>query len=309
MGFRYYSDIDQSPVEPDINLTLAVSHAVSLRLSLNAHVQARYQVDPDLELEGTSNRRSGNYFYTRNTISASYQWLPRISTVSTYTLGTLLHEEELVAMVEDRIDHSLAQQLRYQLRPTTHLTSGYTFAVVDYSLDGRDSTSHSLLVGLDEVIAIGPRLSGGVHAGAQVRSISYEFVNEDEVNAAPYLNGRLSYTIGASTTVNWTAAYSLDEFDSFGGGGTTVRTGLRLTHKLTRTIGTNLSAFYRRYGGELDEVERDARRGSSEDAFDVSIGASCAIHRLLSANVGYQFTHASTDRERGCTRAIATLLA
>ena len=56
-------------------------------------VYLTYQSEPDFNTGFGINRRSGNYFYTTDKFSTSYQWAPRFSTVTSYTLGVINYED------------------------------------------------------------------------------------------------------------------------------------------------------------------------------------------------------------------------
>lgn len=73
---NYYSKLNRSPFDPDIAVNSSLRHAVSERLILSATADIRYRVEPDFEIEGSSNRKRGNYFFNRDELSASYRWLP-----------------------------------------------------------------------------------------------------------------------------------------------------------------------------------------------------------------------------------------
>lgn len=73
---NYYSKLNRSPFDPDIAVNLSLRLAVSERLILSATADIRYRVEPDFEIEGSSNRKRGNYFFNRDELSASYRWLP-----------------------------------------------------------------------------------------------------------------------------------------------------------------------------------------------------------------------------------------
>ena len=298
-GFRYYPEGDRNGYDPDINLAFSVRHAVNRRMSLSADVDVRYQLEPDFEIDGSLNQQNGNYFYNRALISLSYQWLPRVSTSSSYTFRTFQYDDEAIGAIRDRFDHSFGHQVHYLLCPTTSLMGGYTFSVVDYGMSEQDSLTHSLYVGADHTI--GPRLKGSLRVGAQSRSFDQPVSGMNESDISPYFDSSLSYVLGSKTSVNWNTRYSMDGFDSPSGvASRSFRTGLRLHHEVTGRIGTNLAVHYRRYSNDgMDEGGPLALADFGEDALDITVGFSYSIHRLLSMTGNYHYTHVESDRMLG----------
>jgi len=299
-GLTYYSDMDRSPFDPNVNLALSVRHAVNQRLSLTGSVDARYQIDPDFEIEGSLNRRSGNYFYNRDSISGTYLWLPRVSTVSTYAFGLLQYDEQVIGLERDYVNHAIAQQIRFLLLPVTALTAGHSLSIVSSDERNGSSFTNSLTAGVDQTI--GRRLNGSLNVGAQFYSndnAGGEF-EESGTAVSPYFAGNLSYVVGAKTSLTWNGQYSIDEFSSQSGGGRMLTTGLRLAYSITARISATASANYRRYSNDrpTDDVALDTS-DFSEDAFDVTIAGSYMVNRLLSANIGYQHTRVSADGTLG----------
>ncbi len=137
--------------EYDINsgLTLTVSHQATPRLGLAAATYLTYRSEPDFNTGIGINRRSGNYFYTNDKFSIAYQWAPRFSTVTSYTLGVINYEDSAISTYEDRLEHTFGNEFRYLLLPTTTLVGEYRFEIIDYDTAPNNSMSHFVLAGLD----------------------------------------------------------------------------------------------------------------------------------------------------------------
>jgi hypothetical protein len=119
-GLTYYYNRSIGQ-EYDINsgLTLTVSHQATPRLGLAAAAYLTYQSEPDFNTGIGINRRSGNYFYTNDKFSMAYQWTPRFSTATSYTLGVINYENSAISAYEDRFEHTFGNEFRYLLLPTT----------------------------------------------------------------------------------------------------------------------------------------------------------------------------------------------
>src|SRR3712207_5366855 len=217
---------------------MGVTHEVSERLSLSSGIYIRYGIEPDFFSEVGENRRSGNYFYTADSIAASYRWLERFSTVTSYSIGVLKYEDEGHAEFLNRYDHGFSQQFRFMFLPMTTLIADYRFSMTNYETDGRDSFSHFFLAGVSQTL--GPRLQGSLFAGAQLRSSD----QEREDSFSPYVSGSLSFAVGEKTSLTWTAQYSTQEaYVVEATGRTSFSTGLQLSYGITPRIGSSLSAY------------------------------------------------------------------
>jgi hypothetical protein len=305
----YYDDGNNADFnfDPNTSLQLGLTHAVSERLNLSSGIFVHYGIEPDFFSGVGENRRTGNYFYTADSFAASYQWLERFSTVTSYSIGVLKYEDEARAAFLDRYEHGLSQQFRFMLLPMTTVIADYRIGLVDYETDGRDSFSQYFLGGVSQTL--GPRLQGSLFAGAQLRSSD----QESENSFAPYVSGSVSFTAGEKTFLTWTAQYSTQESDVVGATSrTSFSTGLQLSYGITPRIGSSVSAFYRHDENTLPEVLAFAPdRGFflitpsfAEDALDLSLNLSYSITARLSAGAGVQYTEVWSEfTTRPYTRA------
>ncbi len=305
---NYYPGSNRSPFDPDLGVKILVQHSVSERLSLTGDVDTKYKVEPDFEIEGSSNQRRGNYFYNRDQLSATYRWLPRVSTVTSYSFDTLQYEESTPGSVGNRYQHRLSQNLRFLLLPTVSLTGSYSLSLVSYDVEGRDSITHAILAGASS--NIGPHLEASAAVGAQVRTIDQPGTGGSDSSASPTANAKLTYTLGAKTSLMWDARYGFDESASGAGssgaavprdarGRTSFTTGLRLNYELTARIGTSIAAHYRSYasdevnGAPLDEF------AASQNAFDLTLNVHYKINESISTFADWKYTNVASDQTSG----------
>lgn len=284
-GFEYYT--------PDSSLNVSITHEVSERLSLSGGIFARYSDEPDFFTGVGENRRTGNYFYTADWISASYRWLERFSTVTTYSIGVLNYEDDALGSALDRIDHGISQQFRFMLLPLTTLIADYRFSFADYTADGRDAHSQYFLLGASQTL--GPRLQGSMFAGAQLRSSELE----EGDSFGPYVSGSLSFVVGEKTALSWTAQYSTEESNIVGAvSRKSFSSGLVLSYGITPRISSSLSAYYRHDENTLPEVFFFApgqgifsiRPTFTEEALDFGLSFSYGITPRINATAGVHYT-------------------
>src|SRR4029077_10480700 len=151
-GFIYYGELDNNQLDPNINLTLTLTHKLTPRLTLGVASTSVYQTEPDFQTGLGTDRRNGNYFYTTDTFSATYVWVPRFSTVTSYGITYVKYDDIAAGMFEDRVENTLGNQFRFLILPTTNRVGEYRFQVVNYQHEiqttpgakpkSRDSTSH-----------------------------------------------------------------------------------------------------------------------------------------------------------------------
>ena len=79
---RFDQFVDVGTDDKDLNVTAALTHNFSTRLSLRADVYAAYQTEPNFQSNvGPENVRAP-HFETRDSLSLTYKWLPRFNTVN-----------------------------------------------------------------------------------------------------------------------------------------------------------------------------------------------------------------------------------
>jgi hypothetical protein len=82
---RFSQFFDAGTDDKDVNITLALAHNFSTRLSFRADLYAAYQTEPNFQSNvGPENVRAP-HFQTNDIFSLTYHWLPRVSTVTSYT--------------------------------------------------------------------------------------------------------------------------------------------------------------------------------------------------------------------------------
>ena len=225
------------------NLNLAVTHKVSPRLTLSLAAYLTYQQEPDF----TNNfigvdRRSGNYFFTNDKLSAAYVWTPRFSTVTSFLFVAINYADAAVGGFQNRTENTFGNEFRFLLLPTTSIIAEYRFEFISYetpTFQSPDSTTNYFLAGFDH--SFSPRMNVSVRGGVSVRQTD----GVDTVRLDPYGQASLNYTVGPHLTLAWTASYSLQEPDIVGSPArTSLQTSLTGIYKITPRITSNFSVFY-----------------------------------------------------------------
>ena len=298
VGVTYYFDrTDQFSGDSDdfdVNafIAFAVTHRATPRLTLGANLYATYQSQPDFQSFTNGNfnfsRQSQNFFFTVDKFSLGYGWTPRFSTVTSYTLGYTDYDDDVVSQFEDRFEHTLGNEFRFLIMPTTTIVGEYRFGVVDYvDNNSRDSTSHYFLAGFDH--SFSPRFNMSTRGGVEVRSYDDNgaFGGNGGDQTSPYGELTVNYAIAQDTALTWTNRYSIEESDVPElVSRRTYRTALTLRHNFTPRITAGLNFAY-----QNDDYDGNAVTAAfNEDSFDISLSARYAITRNFAFDVGYTHT-------------------
>jgi opacity protein-like surface antigen len=103
---------------------------------------------------------------------------------------------------------------------------------------------------------------------------------------------------GASTYINWTSRYSIEESDvQRAAGRETFRTNLALNYAMTARISASLALSYSHGNNETsNQISSRSLGGSStQTTFDITPSVRYAITQHCAVDVGYRYT----DVERG----------
>ena len=289
-GVTYYFDrIGSDDYDTNFYAGFSLTHKASPRLSLSITAYATYQEEPDFSLYLGLNRRSGNYFYTRDKFTVTYLWTPRFSTATSYTLGVIRYDNSAVAVFEDRFENTVGNEFRFLLYPTTTVVGEYRYQIVSYDSIARDSMSHFALAGFDQRFS--PRLDASFRGGVEFRCY------EDDTDAtSPYFEGTVNYALGKDSTVAWTSRYAIEESDvAVNQSRTTFRTGLRAKHNFTSRISGTLGAYFQHDAYDAINTPMAVSPGFDERSIDVAVGLRYAINRYFAVEAGYSRTEVLSD--------------
>lgn len=306
-GLTYYFDRPGQD-SPDYNASLGLTftHRLTPLLSITASGFLTYQTEPNFSLNLGVNQRTGSYFYSTFRIGVDYQWTPRISTETSYTLSTYINDgnnappqviagQPLISPSSDHIDNTFAQEFRYLLLPTTNLVAEYRLQFVNYdstssgmnATNNMDSTTHFALLGLNHTFS--PRLSTTFRAGMQF----VEFANDGD-DTSPYFEGTLVWALGHRSVLTWTGQYGLQPSSVSGAQQrTNFHTGLNFTYNWTARISSNVGVYYNH--DEFQGAPSTNSPSTTEDTIDASLNARYAITRLIALTAGYQHTSLFSD--------------
>jgi hypothetical protein len=271
--------------DKDVSLTLGFTHNFSTRLSFRADLYAAYQTEPDFQSNvGPENVRAP-HFNTNDIFSVTYRWLPRVSTVTSYTFESVKYEQTTAAttavgIAQDRFQHTLAEGLHFNLTSRTILSGEYRFEVVDYDTAPRDATIHFALAGLSHHLT--EHLLINVLGGPSFRSFK-----NDGSTINPYAQVNIGYR-GSNHSLTWITTYGVEQStQTLAMGNTTFRTGLRATYGLTSRIHSTAAVYYHHSDNQGSSGTASA---GSEDALQFTFGLKYTINKRFALHADYEYT-------------------
>lgn len=271
-------------------LDLSLTHNISSRLKLDASVYATYRAEPDFTSDVGPSSVQGNYFNMLDSLSAAYNWSLRFSTVTSGTFRLVQYEQSSVGTFQNRFEDTIGQEFRFSLSPRDTVLAGkYRFTVIDYESLPRDSTTHFVLVGVDQ--GFSPQLKLVVRGGLTFRSYS-----DGGSQTNPNFESSLGYAGAHNLSLSWTTRYGIEAPslpNAFSR--TTARTGLQLTYDLSARITATVNGSYRHDENQGLNLTGTVGPAFSADAFDVSVGVRYALNRRFTFNLNYQYSEVTSS--------------
>jgi hypothetical protein len=284
---RFSQFFDVGTDDKDVNVTFSLAHNFSTRLSFYASVYAAYQTEPNFQSNvGPENVRAP-HFDTNDIFSVTYHWLPRVSTVTSYTFERIKYEQSTTAptttavgIAQDRFQNTLAESLQFSLTGRTTLIGEYRYLIVDYDTAPRDSTTHFALAGLDHHLT--EYLKINVLGGP-----SFRFFKDDGSTINPYAQVKLGYH-GSNHSLSWVTSYGVEQpSQTLAAGATTLRTGLNATYRLTSRINSRAAVYYNHSDNQGTSGTGSA---GSQDALQFTLGLTYTIKKRFALHVDYEYS-------------------
>jgi predicted porin len=283
---RFSQFFDVGTDDKDGNVTLALTHNFSKRLSFRADVYAAYQTEPNFQSNvGPENVRAP-HFDTSDVLSVTYHWFPRFAMVTSYTFRSVQYESSSsVGTSQNRVDNTFGEALRFSLTKRTDVIGEYRFQTIDYETATNNSITHYVLVGVDHRLT--EHLSFDARGGPSFRSLE-----NDGNTVNPYFEGRLEYA-RSNHSLSWLTSYGYESPNAANvSNRTTIRTGVNLTYHLTSRLHST-AAFYYHHDDNQGGSSGTTSVGT-QDSLQFSLGLRYRINKRFSLHVDYQHTMQSS---------------
>jgi len=268
-------------------LMFNVKHDVNRRLTIGDNFSVSYEIEPDYAVGAAAQRRDEQYLYGYNSAWASYAWSRKVSTVTRYTASGIRYDDGILAETEDRLTHTLSQEMRYNLSRVTTLIGEYRYTYTNFESADRDYTAHHILLGVDHDFS--RSLRAHLRGGAELRDSE-----QGGKETRPYGELALRKIITEDTNVHWANRLGLEDSEL----GTyqsryTYRSTLSLNHALTSRLSGNAGLTYLHNEFEGSELQPD----QSEDLVSAQLGLAYRLQSNIDLNAGYTYTTIASDNE------------
>lgn len=284
-GTTYYYTRPGNKFDFTGTLGLNAVYQLTPRLTLALSTNTSYLAQPDLAVAGTSARNNGDYIYSTNTISGTYQWSEKFSTQTKYNITPFIYVEQSLNDSQGRIEQTIDQSFNWLVLPTTTAVVEYRANPVTYYVANTDNFGQYFLLGVDQVF--NPRFKVNARGGAELR-----FLNTTNYGSSTYFNGFGEvtgvYEYQKLSNIALTARYGTEPS---GLNAITIRQTFRLGLNITQGITPKLS-----FQGGVNYLNNyyDRQDGSATDFFEnileFSIAANFKINRNLILQGGYTYT-------------------
>jgi hypothetical protein len=283
---RFEQFFDIGTDDKNGNVTLSLTHNFSTRLSFYASVYAAYETEPDFKSDvGPENVRA-DHFNTNDIFSVTYRWLPRFSTVTSYTFQRVKYADATLGAEQDRMDNTFGETVQFSLTRRTNLVGDYRYQITDYDTAPNDSTTHYLLGGIDHHLTehLVVRASGGP---------SFQSLKDNGDSMSPHFEGSLDYT-RSNHSLHWTTSFGFEApTEPNASSRTTFRTGLVLTYNLTSRLSSTTGVYYHHDENQASTSSGTSSAGS-QDALDLLVGLNYTINKRLALHANYNYTSQSS---------------
>jgi opacity protein-like surface antigen len=291
---RFSQFLDLGTDDKAGNVTLALSHNFSQRLSVTEDLFFSYQTEPDFAFNvGLENVRSPHYFIN-NTVAITYHWLPRLAFTTSYNFQRIKYVESSPQTdFQNRFDNVLSEEAAFNLTRRTILIGQYRFEDTEYDTAPLNSTTHYAIGGVDHHLTehFDARLLGGA---------SFRLFQNGGERTDPYAEADILYQ-GGNHTLLWRTTYRV-EAPSVQPAviRKTLRTGLALTYDLTSRL-KSTTGFY--FHHDDNEGASSTNTTSTQDSLQLALGLKYIINKHFAARLSYEYsTVTSAGNQTGYSR-------
>lgn len=304
-GLTYYynqNGLDNDGLFPTGYLVIGAKYAATPKLDLSFSTSTGLLSAGNYSTPGAPNSFQGSYILSDSTLGASYRWMPKFTTVTTYNPRIFYFADQNYNDTQGRVEQTFSQQFQFLWKPTTTLVAEYRFDTRNYyQPNNLNSVGNYALLGFDHTL--NPRASVSLRAGAEQRfnqNPTYGQGGTDSMYIGPFAQLSGNYAVGKGTTVGLqsrygTTASGLNNYNQ----GQQFLLGVNAAHQFTRRI--SMSTFlnfqnnvYKQPDSTVDGVE--TAPDFSANVFNAGLNATFAINRMWSLLAGYTYTSSmSTD--------------
>ena len=284
----YYNNkgLQNDGLFPNGAFSLGVDYAVSDRLNLFLDNSTSLLAQPDFAIVGAPNNYQGDYIVSGTTLGASYRWLPKFETITSYT-PVFWYYFEPIGQDFSRFEQTVGQQFLFLWKPATALVAEYRFNTRNYwYVDNYNSIGNYALLGFNHTL--NPRSVLNFRAGAEQRINQVPITGGTYNYIGPFGELGFTYSLRPETTLALNSRYGTTA-SGIGGynQGQQFLAGINLQHAFGRRLTARAWFNYQNnFYNQPDNFAPDFYT----NVYNTGLSAAYAINRVWSVNAGYTYT-------------------
>lgn len=287
----YFTDRPGDDFDLGHDFLARVTHQFTPKFDVDFQNRLNYAQESQIGAGAVVQRRLGDRFQNELSLSGTYKWTERFSTVNTYQNNWVHYEGRALGRVNNYMEHVASQDLRFAVLPTTTAVGTFTFNAVDYETIRRDQQAYIFTVGADHYLTPVWLLSGRV--GVQYRTYDNSIFS-DQTSPYASLDSIWNYSNRSSVRLGYLHNTSLTDNPGFSSIDTD-QISAGITHYLTPKffVGGSIIYVIGRYEGNESFIANQGN--ANEDTAYFQLTAGYEFSNYLSALAGYRHTMVSSD--------------
>ena len=256
LGGIYYWDRKGDQLTPSGGINLLFAYKLTPRAQFSAVLNGLYTNQSSLTVvNGLTEFNGKPYLVFNGKFDLLYQWMPRISTDTTYSIASATHQQT-GAGTDNYVNQTLGQSLRYKISSVMIGVVEGRFSHIVYDNSLLDSNTYYILGGFD--LTLSRRMSATLRAGDSFRN--YDAVGLTS-SSAPYAETSLNYALGKRSSISLDGRYGFDDGTSNTPSRKSTRTALNfnqtITNKLRGAVGFGYTHRYASQDFNVIETAED----------------------------------------------------
>lgn len=297
-GATYYPDRSGSSFDLSHDFLARVNHSFSDRFNLDVRDRVLNTTQPEISSGATVNRVAGSFVENTFTMQGTAQWMPKLSTVTTFTNDYFGYDDPTQSLYNDRDVNILQNDFRFLLTSTTTLVAGGTYTDVGYANSfvpagataavRRDWQSYTGYVGLDY------NISPEILLGARVGGVEADYQSLGSA-LNPYASAFATWQIGPRSSLSFNYVHTVSQTD-VNNYDSQVSDNFAITGRYMITLLT--ARLQGDYNLGVSDANSSLVAGAGdflENTLGVDFGLSYELNKYLNLSLNYSYTHVNSD--------------
>jgi hypothetical protein len=280
VGSQYYWEQPGQKEDYTAGLDMSFVHRLSPRATVSFDMSAVYQKAPNYTLINapTNNNNNSNYLNGSGMLSLNYSWGNRISTVTSYSLGTYLLQSNAT---NNLYQNTFGNQFRYTVSARNTVTAELRESLGEYPSNASANTAGTFyLLGLDSNISakLKNTISGGIE--------TYAFTNGGSSQTLPYVESDTTLALPRGAGLTWTNRYGSEQSGAQNLESKSYRTSLSFAQPLSTKLVASVTLAY----NYIDTADTLTSAGSyTQNQLQASLSLGYTVTPRFSLSLSYTF--------------------